>query len=574
MAKVCLLICKSYEKEIEIISKEFSDVDIKTYNAKCNYPHIKENFDKELLEIYEKVILIGGCTIDKDNLPKNVELIKSENCFYMFSPKSLVDSYIKDGAYIMTPGWLANWKEFVTKNWGFDKKTAIEFYKEFCKKLLLLDTGVDTDALQNLKEFSEFVEQPYEVLPIGLDQFKLYVTNIIAKIGCEKNSKKLQKAMKNSADTSMAFDLISRLNQKLDEEEIINNITDIFSMLFAPQRLSYIWIKEKKIEKQFLINDTDDSTELDERLVKESLELKDLYLLKEKGFILQINYNNELLGILNIDNIAFVEYKSQYLNLAISLAGVCALAIVNARNIAKTKEVEAQLTQHAKLVAMGEMMGSIAHQWRQPLNELNINIEMLEEFYESGAIDEEFISKFVSKNTDILRFLSNTITDFSDFFRINKQRFKFSIKERIENTLAIVGVQLKNHNISFEIIGNDIDVTGLASEFQQVVLNLINNAKDAIVNSKNFKGKITITLSTKDGYAVVEVRDNGGGMPQKVLDRIYEPYFTTKEQGKGMGMGLYISKMIIEENMGGRLSARNEDNGAVFIIELGLDDGQ
>ena len=107
MARICLLICKSYEKEIEAIAKEFRNVDIKTYNAKCNFPQIKGNFDKELLDIYQRVILIGGCTIDRENLPKNIELIKSTNCFYMFSPKSLVDSYIKDGAYNKPAGPLA-----------------------------------------------------------------------------------------------------------------------------------------------------------------------------------------------------------------------------------------------------------------------------------------------------------------------------------------------------------------------------------------------------------------------------------------------------------------------------------
>ena len=170
--------------------------------------------------------------------------------------------------------------------------------------------------------------------------------------------------------------------------------------------------------------------------------------------------------------------------------------------------------------------------------------------------------------------MSKTITDFSDFFRINKQKFSFSIKEKIENTLDVVGTQLKNHNISCDIIGDDISIVGLAGEFQQVVLNIINNAKDAIIESKNSKGKITITLLKKDNNAVVEIKDNGGGMPEEILDRIYEPYFTTKEQGKGLGMGMYISKMIIEKNMSGVLSTRNEDDGAVFMIELGLDDGQ
>ncbi|MEA3373449.1 MAG: ATP-binding protein [Campylobacterota bacterium] len=567
MGKICLLVCKSFEKEIKAIAEAFSNIDILTYQAKCNFPHIKENFDKELLNRYQKVAVIGGCTLDAASLPKNIELFKSENCFYMFAPKSLVDHHIKEGAYIITPGWLSNWKKYVTKSWGFDKSTAVEFYKEFCKKLLLLDTGVDSDAIENLKEFSAFVEQPYEVLPIGLDQFKLYVTNIVGKMDCAENSKKLKEAFKSSADHTMAFDLISHLNQKLDEREIIERIIEIFSMLFAPKTLFYLSIRDSKLEKQFLTENVTAET------IEETLKSKEQYLLKSNGFVLQIKYNSILLGVLNIDEIAFPEYKNQYLNLAISLSGVCALAIANARNYQKTKEIESQLAQHAKLVAMGEMMGSIAHQWRQPLNELNINIEMLEEFYEGGVIDEAFVEKFVSKNTETIRFLSKTITDFSDFFRINKQKDHFSVKEKIKNTLDIVATQLKNNNIAFDITGDDLAVFGLPNEFQQVVLNIVNNAKDAIMEGGKSNGQIGISLSKTENDAIIEIKDNGGGIAQEILDRIYEPYFTTKEQGKGIGMGLYISKMIIEENMGGKLSARNEDGGTVFIIELGMDNG-
>ena len=567
MKDVCLLICKSFEKETKVLAQEFDSIDVIQYQAKCNYPHVKQNFDENLINKYKKVVVVGGCTIDESNLQKGIDLKKSENCFYMFAPKSLIDHYVKNGAYIITPGWLANWKNFVTKNWGFDKKTAVEFYKEFCKKLVLLDTEVDDNAVQNLEEFSAFVEQPYEILPIGLDQFKLHLKDIIGQIEINKKSEQLQNAFKDSSDHTMAFDLMSRLSQKLDEKDIIDNIIEIFRMLFAPKSLFYLCITNSKQEELFSGED------ISEDIIEKALKLKEHYLLTDNGFVLQLNYNNELLGILSIDNIAFPQYRHQYLNLAISLSGVCALAIANARNFKKTKEIEAQLAQHSKLAAMGEMMGSIAHQWRQPLNELNINIEMLEEFYEYGAIDEKFISEFVSKNTNTIRFLSKTITDFSDFFRVNKQKLHFNIKQKIENTLDIVATQLKNNHISLSLKCDDIEAYGLPGEFQQVILNIINNAKDAIVDKKIDNGKIEISLSKKENQVIIKISDNAGGIPKEILDRIYEPYFTTKEQGSGIGMGLYISKMIIEQNLGGKLYAKNENDGALFIIELGMNNG-
>ena len=248
MKDLCLLICQSFEKETKAIAKEFENIDVIQYQAKCNYPHIKQNFDEALINKYKKVVVVGGCTIDKSNLQEGIDLYKSESCFYMFTSKSLIDYHIQNGAYIITPGWLSNWENFVTKNWGFDKNTAVEFYKEFCKKLLLLDTGIDEDALKYLKEFSAFVQQPYEVLPVGLDHFRLHIKDIINQVTIKKKSEQLQSAVKNSADNTMAFDLISTLNQKLNEKEIIDNIIEIFRMLFAPKTLFYLSIVDSKLK--------------------------------------------------------------------------------------------------------------------------------------------------------------------------------------------------------------------------------------------------------------------------------------------------------------------------------------
>ena len=224
------------------------------------------------------------------------------------------------------------------------------------------------------------------------------------------------------------------------------------------------------------------------------------------------------------------------------------------------------LQEQSKLAAMGEMVGSIAHQWRQPLNSLNINIQNLDDDYLDGLIDEEFIEEFIEKQTQTIQFMSQTIDDFRNFFRIDKVKKLFSIKEAVKSTLSIQGAQLRNYNIITVIEGEDIEVESTESEFLQVVLNIITNAKDAIIEKKIQHGKINITID-KHKKSII-IKDNAGGIPPNIKDRIFEPYFTTKEQGKGTGMGLYMSKVIIEQNMGGKLIVENDDDGAVFTISF------
>ena len=230
----------------------------------------------------------------------------------------------------------------------------------------------------------------------------------------------------------------------------------------------------------------------------------------------------------------------------------------------KLAEQEILIHQQSKLAAMGEMIGAIAHQWRQPLNALNMNIQNLEDDFEDGLIDEPFIQAFIEKNRKTIVFMSKTIDDFRNFFRTDKEKQSFSLLNAVHETIALQEAQFKNHAIDVEIEGEDISLFSLKGEFQQTLLNLINNAKDALVESGRCDKKITIQL-LGDALAV---EDNAGGIPEEILERIFEPYFTTKEQGNGTGIGLYMSKLIIEKNMGGILSVENRSEGARFLIQF------
>jgi len=235
-----------------------------------------------------------------------------------------------------------------------------------------------------------------------------------------------------------------------------------------------------------------------------------------------------------------------------------------AEEIAKNHKKDVMMQEQTKLAAMGEMIGAIAHQWRQPLNALNINIQNLDDDFEEGLINKEFIEKFIQKNTNIINFMSDTIDDFRNFFRIDKEKVDFSVLDSLKKVLNIQGSTLKDYNIAVEIIGEDFVINGLKNEFSQVIMNLINNAKDALVENKAKNAKITIALSDDK----ITISNNGAGIDEKIINRIFEPYFTTKEQGEGTGMGLYMSKMIIENNMNGKISVKNIDDGVSFTIIL------
>ena len=247
--------------------------------------------------------------------------------------------------------------------------------------------------------------------------------------------------------------------------------------------------------------------------------------------------------------------------------------------IEKGRQKELMLVQQSKLAAMGEMMNAIAHQWRQPLNITGLLVQDIEEAYSFGELDITYIRKFVKDAMTQLNYMSKTITDFTDFFKPTKEKIDFDVKTAIEDMITLLHAQLENARIVVDVVSPDrmkgeppVVVPGFTDEFKQVMVNLINNARDAILqhrqsgNGRSQEGRIRIEVDRSNSGALITVADTGGGIPQDILDRIFEPYFTSKIDGTGIG--LYMSKVIIENHMGGKLHAKNNEKGAVFVIEL------
>ena len=202
------------------------------------------------------------------------------------------------------------------------------------------------------------------------------------------------------------------------------------------------------------------------------------------------------------------------------------------------------------------------------MSTLHINVEMLEEDYKEQKIDQTFIDEFIKKNSDIIQYMSQTINDFQNFYKIDKEKKYFDVMEKIEALSELKLNQLEYHSIELTIEGESFTVLGYPGEFQQVILSLISNAQDALVSNRTENPWIKITLSTKGAKGYVRISDNAGGIDEKIIEKVFEPYFSTKEKSGRTGLGLYISKMIIENNMQGELSISNQDEGSKVLIVL------
>jgi two-component system sensor histidine kinase/response regulator len=238
----------------------------------------------------------------------------------------------------------------------------------------------------------------------------------------------------------------------------------------------------------------------------------------------------------------------------------------------QTKEIIKQkdeIYKQLKKSAMGELISIIAHQLKQPLNGISINLSLISQMFNIDSLTKDEMKIFEEKIMSQVKFMADSIDDLRNFFRTDKQAQNYKLKHAIDKVLQIIGVSIKSNQIDIKIHleNNDLEILGYESELQQVLINLLSNAKDAINDKKIKNGLIQIRTYEKDNSVYIEVEDNAGGVDTKIIDKIFESYFTTKGQ-KGTGIGLNLAKMIIEDSMGGNISVKNGNDGAIFKIRI------
>jgi len=235
------------------------------------------------------------------------------------------------------------------------------------------------------------------------------------------------------------------------------------------------------------------------------------------------------------------------------------------REVAKNREKEKHLIHQSRLAQMGEMISMIAHQWRQPLAAIATSAAVLTHRVKKGDVDNETVEKIAGNIQEYTKHLSHTIDDFRNFFKPNKEKERVTWSMLIDDVFKIVEIPLQNKNISLtKEIREDLSFECYSNEMKQVLLNLVKNAEDVLIERAVSGAAIHIAVEGRR----VSVSDNAGGIPEEILEKIFDPYFSTKEEKGGTGLGLYMSKMIIEEHSHGKLYVYNDENGAVFTIEL------
>ncbi len=241
------------------------------------------------------------------------------------------------------------------------------------------------------------------------------------------------------------------------------------------------------------------------------------------------------------------------------------------------KEVKEQLNElrqkdqlliaQSKLAAVGETLAHIAHQWKQPLSQINSVVVNIEADFEEKKLTYEVLEEHLNEIEKLTFYMSDTIESFNTYLQPNEEKEIFSIKEAFDNSFELVYKLLESKQIDCKVnIEEDSFVKGVKKEFIQVILVILNNAKDVLIEKSVKFPKINIFIGKKDNKAVLEISDNGGGISSKYFDKIFDPYFTTKPHSQGTGHGLCMAKMIIEKSMHGNLNVKNEDLGAKFSI--------
>ena len=233
----------------------------------------------------------------------------------------------------------------------------------------------------------------------------------------------------------------------------------------------------------------------------------------------------------------------------------------------KNRQKDKIMFHQNKMASMGEMLNNIAHQWRQPLMELSslfIPIQARLDF--DLELDKEELRQSILKLNSITKYMSNTIEDFRNFFSNDKEKEEFKLSEQINASFNIISSSLKDNNIMLDIIvKKNPTIYGYKNEYTQVLINIINNAKDLLIQRKIKNPKIIITITETNKDVITTIEDNAGGVRVQPIENIFKPFFTYEKKG-GTGIGLFMSKLIIENNMNGRLWVENKNDGAIFQI--------
>jgi len=417
-----------------------------------------------------------------------------------------------------------------------EEETIKETFGEHIKKLL---NGEEVVDIEHLVIDSKGNKIPVEISPtlIELDDKTLIV-------GMFKDLRKRKERESLLAYYDKALEKSSSLLAFVDEDYTYKSVNDAYCALFSKTKKDIIGKKIVDILGAEYFNSTV-KEKFRQAMQGNSVEYESILTIDGKKVYIQVYYEpyysvaNDIIGVV-INVIDLTKYKNY-----------------EQENIKKEK----LLVQQSKMAAMGEMLENIAHQWRQPLSVISTCTSGIMLQKEFNTLNDEILNDSLKNIMNTTAYLSNTIDDFKNFFERDKQRIDFNVTDIVKKTIDLVEMSFSSNDI--ELIKNfkeDIVINNYKNELMQVLLNILNNAKDALLsNNKDLEQVklIQIDLFEENNRVVIEIKDNAGGIPVNIKDKIFEPYFTTKHQSQGTGIGLFMTQEIVKKHMEGEIKVSN-----------------
>jgi signal transduction histidine kinase len=545
------------------------------------------------------------CSRVGHDLAKDEGVVALEQCFHLVAGKALVTSLQRDGAFVVTPGWVGHWMARV-RTWGFEQTQARAFFAESMKQVVLLDTGIHPDSKQRAGELAAFLGLPLSTLCVGLDHLKTELSGLVGqwRLRHEKEHTRalLARSQERLSELSMAWELLRELSGIPTEAEAALRIVEMLTTLFSPRAVVLLPFVDGVAGQPI----PEDAPELVRAQLTSFHE--QFSWTGEDSFLFRLATRGQTVAVVRLDQLALPSRREDWAHLARSIAEPCAVALLGARNLARQRQVELELRQAHKLESVGRLAAGIAHEINTPAQFVSTNVAFvlnalaalqrmvdathtLCERVEQGraspadaaalrAMEEELDLGFMLENgpqalrqsMEGLSRIGAIVSSMREFARpICAEQESVDLNRAMQITLEVARNEYKYvADVKLEL-GEIPLVHCFAAELNQVFLNLLVNAAHTIadvVKETGKRGLITVRSWAEGDRVVFAIADTGTGIPPEAQDHVFDQFFTTRELGKGTGQGLSMAWRVVERH-GGMLNFDTvPGEGTTFFLRL------
>ena len=576
--RLAVFSCAHLEQEVRAIlaSETWPDVVARSFPARCGRPPL--GWEELETEGAGQVLLVGGACLGLMAAPPDgfqpVRRLTADNCFALVAGPARVAEALEGGAYLMTPGWLANWQEELGRL-GFSPATGGAFFRESARELVLFDTGVDREAPARLAELGAALDLPVRRVAVGLDTLRLHLALAVAEGRLETARTQAEAADRRRdqerADQAMVLDLLARLAQSRQEAEVIAAIEDLFRALFAPRDWHYLRLEGGQPAAADLPPDL--------LAAMRGLEAPYAWTPSGQGFLLRLGEAGGGVGVVAVDRLAFPEHRRRYLNLALTLAGVCALAIDHARNLKRLVEAE-------KMASLGVLVAGMAHELSTPVgvgrvaaSALQAQQRGLAEAFAARTMTQSDLRTFLALAEEETRLvgdhferIARTIENFRQVALDGpaQVRTRFPLRDCLHDIVASLDQLLQPERVEVTVqCPGDLAVESFPGDWAIIFRNFISNSvRHGFRGRGRGRGRIAITARASGDRLQVDYEDDGNGLSPETCAHIFDPFFTTDRQ-QGMGLGMHLVFNLVTQRLGGRITCEpGRKTGAHFQIEV------